>query len=406
MATRVPSRRRRRKGTGSVYQRSDGLFIGEITVEGERRTVSGSTYEEADQRLSDLAKNSSWIGSTGEVGEYLKTWQAKIRTSGEVTERTQIGYEQLIRCYITPAIGKTKMKDLSVPQVQRMLDGLRLHANSRRNVRACLSSALADAVRQGLIPVNVAGATRVKGAVKSGRTPGAIVSIDERGLKKVGEALDGNVVGRVITLIMHTGVRKQDALALDWKDVDFDRNVIRFHRALKKGHAGYYIGPPKSAQGNREIPMSPSLWLSMALWSTDQETGEVHTGPVFPSPRPRRPGAVPHPDWISHQFTAMLKTAGLPHMRVHDLRHAFASSMLAKGIDHVRVARIMGHGPEVLMRIYAHVSTPNDQAAFADVDYILPEYTQAERTADEASRAEIRRLMAQRQMPMATPKAT
>ena len=152
---------------------------------------------------------------------------------------------------------------------------------------------------------------------------------------------------RIIVLGTQTGGRvgPSELFRLRWVDVDFERNIIRMPSARKNLHEPW-----------REIPIRASLQPLLATWAeNDRPNGEeyvIHYGgkPVTA---------------IGTGWAAMLKRAGITRrIRPYDLRHYFATEMIAGGIDLGTVANLMGHrGTQMLVEHYQHVLTKQKQAA-------------------------------------------
>ena len=139
------------------------------------------------------------------------------------------------------------------------------------------------------------------------------------------------------------GMRRGEIIALTWDDVDFERRTITVQRAVvwdEKEHL-WYDKAPKSYDSTRVIPMLGPVYDVM--WQKYNEQGpvcEITAGS------------------LTVKFPTFLKRANVKHFRFHDLRHYFASSMLALNIPNKYIADIMGHKDEtMLQRVYQHLMT-------------------------------------------------
>ncbi|HEY4188334.1 MAG TPA: site-specific integrase [Polyangia bacterium] len=151
--------------------------------------------------------------------------------------------------------------------------------------------------------------------------------------------------------LVYTGVRRGEALGLRWSDVDLDRRIVTVRRN--------YAGLTKSGK-QRIVPIAAALVpILKAHRLADPWKGEL----VFPNDR----GAMYSPAAkLEHVLEAALARVGLPRIRVHDLRHTFASHFVMSGGDIFTLQRILGHStPQLTSDTYAHLS-PGHLASAAD----------------------------------------
>jgi integrase len=122
-------------------------------------------------------------------------------------------------------------------------------------------------------------------------------------------------------------------------------------------------GKPKTAAGARTIPLVPEVVSALRVHKMAQGgPGYVDQGYVFAEIY----GTPIHPDSFRQRFEWQMGKSGLPRIRFHDLRHTFASGLLAAGENPVEVSRILGHAKvSTTMNIYAHVMPGRDQAMVA-----------------------------------------
>jgi len=146
-----------------------------------------------------------------------------------------------------------------------------------------------------------------------------------------------------------TGMRQGEILGLQWDDVDFDANVIHVRRqANQKGQ----LVEPKTSQAKRAIVLSPGL----ARMLREHKMASKFKGVddlVFPSGtgRPQNGRNV-----ARRGLEKALAEAELGKLRFHDLRHTYASLLIAEGLNVVFVSRQMGHSsPDITLRVYSHL---------------------------------------------------
>ena len=160
-------------------------------------------------------------------------------------------------------------------------------------------------------------------------------------------------------LALLRGLRRGELCGLRWSDVDLEAGVIRIRatRLLVDGKA--LMSTPKTSAGRRTIPLDAALVSILRGLRAQQAREKLAAGAAYVGEdflladelgRPYRPSHV------NARFDKLVKTTGLPRLRVHDLRHSSASLMLANGTPTKVAAELLGHSsPTITLSIYAHV---------------------------------------------------
>jgi integrase len=399
---------RRPRGTGSVYRRSDGYWIGETMVAGKRRRVTAKTRDQAEARLDDLVKHSaSFAIADGKMASWLRVW---VSQASAIRPVTRFGYRSIIENHLIPSLGKLRLADLKRGDVTKMLAELRekgLSPTTQRNVRNCLSAALTEAIERGYIDTNPA---RVKVVDSRYRTN---VDGSKQRIVAILQALKDHRYGDLYRMLIYTGMRIGEAVALDWGDIDKDRHTITVRRSLTREPLGddprrsrKVIGPTKTGR-ERTIPVSPEF-LGTIFQRLDRlgykrrgagDGARPQSGLVFPSATdPSRPL---DPSHALHAFQETLARAGIygsgrKPVRLHDCRHLYATYLLSSGRDVATVSRLLGHStPTTTMRFYAGVVKEAEIEAGAAVRFFEP--TSQEIASARAVRAKRER---ERAMPL------
>lgn len=173
-----------------------------------------------------------------------------------------------------------------------------------------------------------------------------------------------------------TGCRRGEALGVRWEDVDFNAGTVTIQRTLTGKGAKRQLHDPKTARGRRVIALSTALVEALRLHRKQQLLERLAAGPdwqdsgfVFTT----RSGKWLGPDWARRRFKVLVQEAGLPEStRLHDLRHALATTWLAAGVPVQVVSERLGHASiAITLQLYAHV-LPNQQAEAAErIDSLL-----------------------------------
>jgi integrase len=143
-----------------------------------------------------------------------------------------------------------------------------------------------------------------------------------------------------------SGARQGEVLALTWDDVDLAARKIHVRRSFSGGR----LSEPKTAAGARTVSIPETLVAILRAWKLKCPVTKLDL--CFPSKMGKHLDAG---QVIRAGLRPALKRAGLRQIRFHDLRHGYASALLASGVDVVRVSKALGHAsPQVTMTVYAH----------------------------------------------------
>ena len=165
-------------------------------------------------------------------------------------------------------------------------------------------------------------------------------------------------------LDLATGLRRGELLGLKWTDVDLDRGVLKIQRAISRQNGKVVEAPLKTKNAYRTLPLSADA--IDVLMQQRRKTGNSEW--VFPSPI----GGPMSPDSVLHMLHRVLKRAGLPKVRFHDLRHTFATLALQNGVDIKTVSGMLGHfSAGFTLDTYAHVTTSAKREAAKTMGSIL-----------------------------------
>jgi integrase len=231
-----------------------------------------------------------------------------------------------------------------------------MSAASLRHMHAVIRRALNVAVRWQLISVNPATLVDAPKAAEHEVT--ALTADEARRL--IRGARDDRMQGRWIVGLA-LGVRQGEALGLWWEDVDLDARVLRIRRALQRQRGGGLVfTEPKTRRSKRTIPLPAPLVEALAEHRDRQDKERATAGSlwqgspcVFTSPI----GTPVDPRNDFREFRKLLARAGLPPVRLHDLRHTAASLLLAQNVPARVVMEILGHSQIALtMNSYSHVA--------------------------------------------------
>jgi integrase len=165
------------------------------------------------------------------------------------------------------------------------------------------------------------------------------------------------VLRPLVTVAIHTGMRRGELLNLMWQDVDFVGRTI-------------FVRISKSGEGRR-IPMSPTAYSTLSVAHQQDPRERLRSGVVRSNGGGRYVFAAPRGGYLlnlNRAWYPALTCAGIEDLRFHDLRHTFASRLVMNGVDLYRVQILMGHKTPAMTLRHAHMSPEHLRAAVATLD--------------------------------------
>jgi integrase len=299
------------------------------------------------------------------VEQYLQQWLESIADS--VSGSALHAYRNHVEAHIIPAIGKIRVTELRPQHIEKAKARWATQSAGRRKKKVFLSSrtvhhvfstlrtALYRAKRQRLIAVNpceLVDPPRVEQR--------EMRALDAENAAKLLAACDRSVIGAAIATSVGTGLRRGELLALRWGDVDLERGLLTVQRAIERVDRCSRFKDPKTKRSRRTISLPRFVVdrlrrhrAERAQWLWAKGLGRLSADTlVF-----ERAGEPWVPNTFGTAFMRVLRSAGIPHLRLHDLRHTFASMALAAGVDLKTVSNALGHSTiSTTADIYAHVS--------------------------------------------------
>ena len=369
--------RKRGNGEGSIYRRKDGRWVGQYlvyTAEGPKyRYLYGKTRTDVSKRLTKAMadRDGGVVFDAGKLtlGEYLERWLSD-SLKGTVRASTCERHEINVRVHISPALGRVLLKALTPAHVRALhrekLD-TGLATATVRKIHSTLHKALAQAVADGLIPRNAADVKAPRPAPEEMRPLSeaeACAFLDAA--KDSGDRFEPLYV-----LAITTGLRRGELLGLRWDDVDLQRGTLRVGRALVREGGRHLLGETKTRRGRRQVNLTPRTVAALKAHRKRQLERKVKLaslykdhGLIFPS----ETGTPVNPEnLVKRSFKPLLKKAGLPEIRFHDLRHTCATLLLGRGVHPKIVQELLGHATIAMtLDNYSHyLPSMGDQASGA-----------------------------------------
>ena len=302
------------------------------------------------------------------VATWLRSWY-EIYAKPNIRISTANRYQLMVEQYTIPRIGSIKLTKLTAHDLQKLYKDLMengridrksghgnpgLSSTTVRSLHLMLHSALERAVKERLILRNP---TEDCIAPKVQKIEMQILPPEH--IKDYLEAADRRGLLPMFYLELVTGLRKGEITALLWSDLDTLNKTISVSKQYVKNPNGELtLSRPKTETSVRKISIpQDAIDLLIAEHSKHPENPYM-----FPSPAT---GEMYYPDSVVNLHKKILKDAGLPHIRFHDLRHTFATLALQNGVDVKTVSSMLGHyDAGFTLRTYTHATRQKqDEAA-------------------------------------------
>jgi integrase len=411
--------RRNVNGEGNIRQRSDGRWEGRayvITTDGReiRRSVYGRSWDDVHEKLTKLQAD-RMVGkrvatSKLTVAEYLEFWLDEY-AAGRVRPSTLKSYRWIVANYLTPYLGRKKAVALRPADIRKALIRLKntcqccergkdrereqraqekraLRAGRRprkdarpiQGARCCalqppvccrdtvsdgtiryahrlLRAALQDAVtEEELITVNVAKGLRIDHRYRP-----KFKSWSETEASRFLESIRDHRMYAFYAVTLMLGLRRGEALGLRWSDVDLDNRRLQVEVALQRFDGELALRPVKTDRSVRPLPVPDPLVAVLRRRRMQQDEDQRAYSGVGPwNPLglvfTTKLGTPIEPRNVNREFDLLTEAAGVPRIRVHDLRHSCASLLWSRGVPLEQIQDILGHAdPRTTKTIYVDV---------------------------------------------------
>jgi integrase len=302
----------------------------------------------------------------------------------DVRVSTKDNYERNIARHVIPAFGGLRLQALTADRLTRFYRQLSgsghrygggLAPKMVRNIHGSIHKALADARKWGYIahnPADDADPPKVK-SVKARSRERKVWSPEQ--LRTFLESIRDDRLYAAWMLAATTGLRRGEIMGLRWADLDLKAGALTVAEPRVVVNYKIVESDPKTEAGGRTIALDPATVAVLKAWKRIQATerlaigpGYVDAGLVFTKPD----GSPIHPQRFSAWFGQRAKAAGLPRIRLHDVRHSYATAGLRAGVDTKVMSERLGHANVAITHdLYQHVLKEMDESAAAAVAAVI-----------------------------------
>ena len=330
--------------------RKDGRYQGSYTDSTGRHYLYDRDPEQLYHKIQEASAPE--IDRVPTFREIAESWERQHRE--EITTRTWHNYEPHYKD-ILDRHGSKKISDVTAQSIVNHLNSAKVRGYSAtvvNSIRSLYRMIFDYAVSMDLATFNPVTSIRLPRGLKRGKR---IAPTDDQ-MKIIVSSID-QPFGFFPFFLLCTGMRKSEALALTWDDVDFESNEISVTKSLDYTvGASPKIKPPKTDAGNRIVPIIDIL--RDKLLDVMAESGSSYIFPATSSTRGGSGGGLMtlrgyEGAWLRYCQNTGLMEDDKPSITAHNLRHGTATLMFELGVDELTAQRILGHSRvEITREIY------------------------------------------------------
>ena len=342
-------------------QRAIDRELAKVSAEFERQVQAGEVISRNEKRLqaAQEAAEAAKIVTLRQYGEKV-FMPAKTLTA---TENTRASFQGNLDKWVYPAIGDIKLPEITSAQISALLLDMqgkgKAHATVVK-VYTILNSLFKMAYLSDMIVRNPMDKVERPKPRKDEIKPQTAQAYTAQEVRDILTALEGEPLKwrAFIHLLIDTGVRRGEALAVQWEDIDFQENTILICRNLcYTPGKGIYLDTPKNGRCRMVDVGEDTLQLLKQIREQQGAGGKY----IFTQDNSLEPM---HPTSPTHYFRQFSKRNGIKDFHPHKLRHTFASVAITAGADVVSVSETLGHSDTaVTLRMYTHANDESRRRA-------------------------------------------
>ncbi len=335
-----------------------------------RRAAGAASGGRAGSRRSERPSRRSRRALSGDVvdagsltvGAFLEQWFAGHAPS--LKPSTVKSYAEVLRWYVRPRIGRVKLGELNALLIRGLYADL-LAGGARRGggplsaatvgvVHRVLRKALNDAVLWGRL-----SRSPLLGVKPPRNDAREIRAWRPDEARRFVSAVEHDRLYALWVLLLATGMRRGELAGLRWPDVDLDARVLAVRRSRVSVAYRVHDSEPKTKSGRRTVSIDARVAALLRAHRRQQLEERLAWGPAWSDTGyvlTNEDGSPLHPERITVMFGRLVASAGLPRIRLHDLRHTSASLMLSSGVHSKVVSERLGHSSvSITLDLYSHV---------------------------------------------------
>jgi integrase len=340
------------------------------------RVVRGTRADAAQTRLLMLAETGKRVYGIGDqltLATVLRRW---LESKDDLEATTLSDYRTYIERDLIPELGDRPVAAVTAMEIEVMWRRWRDRGLSQRSIKlrsVPLLAAYAAAVDRWDLcarnPAKAAVIPKIRSQSKS-----VLPTAEQLRALMLAAVQVHPVMGVVAVLGAGSGMRRGEMCGLQWADIDHDGRRIHVQRAIAQVDGGLIQKDPKT-HADRWVQVPDRLLDVLEQWRRDQAAKALAEGVT---PGEWVVSYVGHelvwPDTVSHWWADTRKLAGVKGVRLHDLRHGYATWALAAGMSPIDIAHQLGHkGANMILSVYGHSLTDGQRHIATVIGEQLPE---------------------------------
>jgi integrase len=362
------ARLRRMKGEGSIrWDETNQRYVGSfLPRNGARRYFAGKKGESESAFLArfgaEKQKASTGVRSTTDTfAAFLQKWLTSVESNPDLRPRTYESYKSTVDQYLVPAVGDVLLTALTRDDVRAAMNEAAHLGRSTRTInyiRTIARIALGVAVDEGLVDRNVAMLTKAEKVRKDKTFVVNPYTIEEVATFSSTAVKQFN--GLVVVIGAFLGLRRGELCGLQWQDFDAETGRLAVQRQVLRYAKELHVDELKTSKSRRLLTLPPFLVDELKRHRRAQLERRLKAGArwrdegfIFAA----RFGGPLDPRNVQRLYDRILREAGVPKRRLHDLRHTVATLHLQLGTQDKVISEILGHSSTRITKdIYAHVT--------------------------------------------------
>ena len=367
MEEKETTKKRRKKGAGSIMRKANGTYLGRIAISGyEPFSCTGATKKEVERKLEEFkirTLKKEVIPQKIFVNTYIEKWMETVKRPS----LKAASFDRLERTYLTQIkdsrVGRCQLGNITSMDVQGLINekSRTLSYSSLKKIYELLNGCFEYAVicrEMDFNPVRAVQMPKKENLNKKEKQMGVFSKEELTRIENVAAITyqSGEVRYRhtwFFLLLANTGLRAGEAIALRWDNIDLDKGFIHVKQnasvvKCRDGKENKYqvvITTVKTKTGNRIVPCNEKALQALRALQDYQKSHHIHSDYVDCNDKG---------ELLSQQ--AILKAADVPYRSVHSFRHTFATNLIQAGVDVKVVSQLLGHSSvKITYDTYVHM---------------------------------------------------
>lgn len=374
-------RNKKDNGSGYIRQRKDGSWEARICIDGENKSFYAKSQPEVKRKLKEYIRlKARGYNNVKKIllNEYLYNWLITYKL-GVVKQSTYDRMEGTYTHHIKDTIGKRQIGSIDAKDIQSLInekvnpkDGKikPLSYSSVKKICELLNPCFEFAVQIGDLNINPMKYVKMPhkdNFIVKTKELFSLTDDEMKALKAVADMKRNNGepyyrYAYIFMIMLNTGVRVGEMLALTWNDIDFDKKIMNINKSVMSSIKNrdkdaekkriQITASTKTQNGNRIIPLNDSAILYLLMMKEYIKHHNIQTDYIACADN----GNYTTARNLQRTFYLVLDKAGIKHCGLHVLRHSFGSTLVRKKVDISVVSKLMGHSSQAITRAkYIHV---------------------------------------------------